>query len=221
MKKVSWILFFVLAGAWLFTATNRIWAKGGISAAATFREYQASGGPFTDRIRSDVNKPYQNNVDCVTSQVSGGLYFLRTVQQNCVPTRILVLDFTDFVTNTNSCAKIGDPDTNTVTLDPCGANINIPDIRFYAGNLFKPGATSTTVSLLINLTRNFHEQDFELVFEKPVCITGSGVMEAGVACSDNLAGTDVADLSQINETTGQPTEIGTYHMPFKVTVTEQ
>lgn len=225
MKKVCWILFLVLAGAWLFTAPNRVWAKGGTPATASFREYQISGvTSYTDMIRSDVNSPYQNNQDCVTSAVSGSLYFLRTVQPNCVPTtaRTLVLDFSEHAPSQN-CIPLSDPDT-TVALDPCGPNTGIPDVRFSASTLFKSRGTSTPLTLFINLATNFHENDFELVFESPVCFTvenGSRVMDTGVTCPGNPAGDDLADLYQISETTGQPTFIGTYHIPFQVTVTEQ
>lgn len=218
MKKVSWILFFVLTGALIFTPANRLWGQGGIPQTATF----ADG--LTDMIRSDGSGPYQNNVDCVTSLGIGGLYFLRTVQQSCTPTRTLVLDFSNPVTGQgpSSCAGLSDPDT-LLTLNPCGPNPTIPDVRFAASTLLRPSATSSTVGLVINLKRDFHENDFELVFLNPICMTslGSGVLDTTKTCTANPNADDEATLYRINEATGALTLIGTYHMPFQVTVTAQ
>ncbi len=218
----------ILVGALGFVAAKGKSGTSTVPATATFGDRQG------DRILSDGGGDYVNGVGCVNSTVvnSSGHYLLRTIRINpdgtiCTGQRHVVLDFTELIPGTGTgtggtCAgsvsdPTSDPSTTTLTLNTCGLNSVIPDVRLQ-DDMFSQGALTTGVSLLFSLDSDFHDTDFALDFQQPLPVTGIGTTRTVTATS-----TSTAELYQFVSVNGKliKSSLGIYYMPFELTVAEQ
>ncbi len=220
-------------------------AKGqpsGFLARADFRDLS------TDRIRSDgvalpsacegadyadVDDPCGPGDDASASNVYGtGLYFLRTLMPyDSNPTRWAVLDFSQPLSG-SSCPGLDsilkayqgrDPAAfSPEDPDPC---IDLLEVRLFADKAYAPGAAFTPVGILIDApdlvrsgsgTQTRWNSKYTLGFVNPLTITPPG---GATITLDTIAGLEQAQLWTLSPKTGKKeTLIGTYKMPFQLTI---
>ena len=187
--------------------------------------------------------------DLVVSKVYGGgpldgQYFLRTIDTKAPqedvqdPTRWLVLDFTDGL-NDSSCQALDtklqdyegkDPEAfppEDPNQDPC---IDWVEVRFAAHKAFKSGAQYTTLGILIDgpdlmqrgkKTWTAWNAKWLLEFVNPLVIEHPDPDDLNTVILSTMDGLDQAELWTLSERTGEPeTLVGTYSMPFEVTITK-
>jgi len=220
-------------------------AKGqplGPLARADFRDYS------TDRIRSDgVALPsgcqgadYADFDDPCgpghqgASTVSGtGMYFLRTLYPyDPSPTRWAILDFSQLLGG-SSCPGLDsilkaysgrDPAAfSPEDTDPC---TDFLEVRFLADKAYAPGAAFTPVRIYVDApdlvrsgssTQTRWNTKYTLEFVNPLTITPPG---AATITLDTIPGLEQAELWTLSPKTGKKeTLIGTYSMPFQLTIT--
>jgi hypothetical protein len=204
-------------------AVSTVWAATRVPADATFRDASFTDLDgivvYTDRIRSDGEGPYQDEIFCAISGTSGNQYFLRTAKSGCSPAiaRALTLDFSQPLTPPESCA-VSDAYVGG-TLDICGPN-RVADVRLVATGMFANAAFSggTPVTLPFSLAPNFSGPgSFELTFEQNVPVrAGANARSRQLVAS----ATAVAELYQNIPSKGKSLKVslGRYAMPFALNV---
>jgi len=195
-------------------------AKGKNSSTTAQGVFRDSG----DRIASDGGGAYiEDRTGACTASVvhNNGQYFLRTVVSTCTRTRSMKLDFNGRIGGPPADCTVDDPADPTTSLNICGANEEVPDVRFIAGTLFSDTTSSTPVTLYISMKSNgdfVGAQSFQLEFEANVPVT------AGNASFRELtAGATAAAELYVNQPQGKKTvkvSLGRYNMPFQLTVTK-
>lgn len=184
---------------------------------------------------ADFDDPCQPGHWGVSEVLSTGTYFLRTLSAQIPnPTRYLVLDFTSPLPG-SSCPALDtelkdypgrNPDAvSPENADPC---IDYLEVRFFADKAYAPGAQYTPVNLVIDgpdLVRkrankyvNQWNAKYYLDFVNPLTITRSS--DGKTVIITTMAGYEQAQLWTVNQKTGKhETLLGTYWMPFEVTIT--
>jgi hypothetical protein len=174
----------------------------------------------------------------VSRILNTGSYFLRTLHNHAPnPTRWLVLDFTEGLDGSD-CLNLdvqvaNDPDRNPdafvpVNDDPC---IDFVEVRFSAGGVFTPGAEYSTVGIVIDKpvwiqgrgkNKEGHNQwngRWYLNPVNPLSITRDPA-DPNTAILTTMDGLEQVELWTVNEKNGKhETLLGTYRMPFEVTIT--
>ena len=227
MNKNVRTLLPALAALLVLTNANGLRAQGTkLPARDTLRD------ATTDMIRSDGLGPYVNGTDCVLTYVdpNSGFFFLRTVYNCTTAIRSITLDFSRPTSGhcpatrcvTNPCGQTGNqsicaPDQ----IDICGPN-TLPDVRIIANTLFRKNALTlgTSVSLPFNLGPSFNCQAFNVSFEQNLLVTLDANKDANVRIL-TAGPSAVADLSLTGSNPKTPSKLGSYFMPFQLTVTEQ
>jgi hypothetical protein len=170
-----------------------------------------------DRVRSVGGPVYTPGVECVISWVDGGngTFFLRTTGGACFGSsgeyHAVELDFGDPVTPISGSCEVDDPFGQAGTLSRCGTN-TIPDLRILASDLFRTGASSTSVVLPFNLSPDFRNTAFQLEFEDPLAITDGDAQFRELTAAPGA----VAELYAVRR--GKKTSLGRFRMPFQLTV---
>ena len=228
-------------GIELFTVTEKANTFTDVVARADFADSSA------DRVRSDGQglpggcqpADYADATDpCVPGHpgvsyvYATGMYFLRTLSGHpLVPTRWLVLDFGEPLSG-SAC-----PDLDTKLKSYSGRNPNAfspestepcidwVEVRFSADKAFAPGAEFTPVGLVIDgpdastvqSTGVQWNAKYYLDFVNPLAITRLG---AATAILETMTSLEQAQLWTVNPKNGKrQTLLGTYSMPFQVTIT--
>jgi len=186
---------------------------------------------------ADVGDPCQPSQKSVSLVLHTGDYFLRTLSlQDPYPTRYLVLDFTDGLGDSvclNLDVQISNysgrsPNASSpVNPDAC---VDFAEIRLSAGSAFKEGAEYSSVSLTLDgpdLKQGRGKQPdstqwnakYYLTFVNPLRITLPDPTDPDTVILTTMGGLEQAELWTVNQKTGgYGTRLGTYRMPFAVTI---
>lgn len=184
--------------------------------------YRPCGFDYVDKNDPCESDPSAKNSISRTSAPQHDLFF-RTVRDCCtVPTRWLVLDFTDgtgcfdldsqYVNYAGFARTVGQPPAVTGCVD------NL-EVRLFADKVFNARATATAVRILIDvpdLNRFGNLQwnvAWELEFVNPLTITRNPDGTTTIATRDAIA-----ELWSIGQSGKKDTKLGTYSMPFSLTL---
>jgi len=210
---------------------------------------------YVDNTATCTNMATPNAEQASISRLAtGSLYFLRTIPVCCDsatspstsdweyyavhPSRWLVLDFSGFV-SPSTCPS---PSIDTqiainvagITWSPlptptpptgAGGCVSPVVVRFSASQAFSPGATSTSLTILIDHpelqfsrtgapARIYWDGLYSLHFQQPVQITNRNATTGALTLTTTGSSSDLADLLDANNSL-----VGTYHMPFSVRLT--
>jgi hypothetical protein len=198
--------------------------RGGnmVPATAQFLSDDSGGMLRSDGLGSYANSKSQ----CVTANVSGQYFYLRTVTNGCRTTpRHITVDLSSPLGNPIACPgfiqcphdPIDDNFNQAGMLDVCGLN-SLEDVTIRATRLFAdpiPTNQLTEVEIDLNVARDFKNTAFYL--------HGAAYIQLGSTSNERIltTGADRAEFYLIMITkTGERVCLGNYNFPFTIKVTK-
>lgn len=224
MTRISIALTLVLGLAFASSLAVSHGQRGGnmVPATAEFLSDQSGGMLRSDGLGSYVNSKSQ----CITANVSGQYFYLRTVTNGCrITPRHVTVDLSSPLGNPIECPgfiqcphdPIDDNFNQNGTLDMCGANA-LEDVTIRAGRLFAdpiPTNQLTDVEIDLNVSRDFKNTAFYL--------HGGAYIQPGSSSNERIltTGADRTEFYLIMITkTGERVCLGNYYFPFTIRVTK-